>query len=120
MHELSIVEAILAIVEEHAGGRAVTRVEVEVGRLRQVVPDALRFAFQLLAHDTVADGADLVLHEVAVEGCCRACGAMSRQEGFPLRCARCGAVELEIVSGEELLVELIEVTDEQPILEEIG
>jgi hydrogenase nickel incorporation protein HypA/HybF len=120
MHELSIAEAILGIVEEHAGGRVVTRVEVEVGHLRQVMPDALRFVFQLVAQDTVADGADLVLHEIAVKGCCRACGALSWQKGFPLRCASCGAVELEIVSGEELLVESIEVTDEQPVLEKIG
>ena len=53
MHELSIAEAVVAIVDRHAGGRTVRKVELKVGHLRQVVPDALTFAFELLTagHD---------------------------------------------------------------------
>lgn len=118
MHELSIAQAVMAIVAEHAGERRVTRVEVEVGHLRQVVPDALRFAFELVAQDTVAEGAELSLREVPVRARCRACGTTSPQRRFPLACGTCGGVDLEIVSGEELRVLSLEVTDEQPVLEE--
>jgi hydrogenase nickel incorporation protein HypA/HybF len=118
MHELSIAQAVMAIVAEHAGERRVTRVELEVGHLRQVVPDALRFAFALVAQDTAAEGAELVLCEVPVRARCRACGASSRQRRFPLACGACGGVDLKIVSGEELRVVSLEVTDEQPVLEE--
>jgi hydrogenase nickel incorporation protein HypA/HybF len=118
MHELSIAEALLDIVLEHAGERRVTQVEVEVGHLRQVVPDALSFAFELLAADTAAQGAELVLREIEVRGRCRGCGSVSPQSGFPLLCRACGATNVEIVSGEELRVQSIEVTDEEPVLEE--
>ncbi len=118
MHELSLAEAIVGIVEEHAAGRRVTRVDVRVGRLRQVVPSALAFAFELVACETVAEGAELVVEPVAARGDCRACGARSELPSFPLGCASCGCPDLEIVSGEELCVESFEVTDARPVLEE--
>lgn len=118
MHELSIADAVLAIALEHAEGRRVTSVELRVGHLRQVVPEALDFAFELVAEGTPAEGAQLVLQEVPAEGDCRACGARSRLPHFPLRCAQCGGLELDIVSGEELCVEELELIDEQPVPEE--
>lgn len=118
MHELSIAEAILAIVCEHADGRPVTRVDVRVGHLRQVVPDALAFSFEMVAQGTVAEGAQLMLESVRAEGDCRTCGARSRLPEFPLTCRACGGLDIEVVSGEELCVESFDVTDEQPVPEE--
>lgn len=118
MHELSLAEAIVDIAEQHAAGRRVTRVDVRVGTLRQVVPSALTFAFELVAQDTVAEGAELVLEQVAARGDCRRCGRRSELPSFPLRCAACGGLDIEIVDGEELCVESLDVTDAQPVLEE--
>jgi hydrogenase nickel incorporation protein HypA/HybF len=112
MHELSIAEAIVAIGERHARGRMVARVEVQVGHLRQVVPSALEFAFELLAAGTALEGAELVLEDVPAEGRCRACGAHSALSEFPLCCASCGGFDLELLRGEELLVEALELEDE--------
>ena len=108
MHELSIAQALVDIVERHAAGRRVTEVEVRVGALRQVVPDALAFAFTLVARDTVADDARLVLEEVAAAARCRDCGAESEQHAFPLTCGACGGWDLEVTRGEELCVEALE------------
>lgn len=119
MHELSIADAILAIVRDHAAGRRVVQVEVEVGHLRQAVPSALSFAFGMLAADTEAEGAELVLHEIPVQVRCGRCGAHSEPRGFPLSCGTCGDVEVQIVRGEELCVVSLEVTDEQRVLEEV-
>jgi hydrogenase nickel incorporation protein HypA/HybF len=119
MHELSIADALLAIVTEHSDGRQVMRVDVEVGHLRQVVPSALAFAFELLAQGTCAAGAELRLHEVPVRTRCRVCRAVSRQTRFPMSCASCQGADLEIVTGEELRVESLEVSDAQPVLEEV-
>ena len=118
MHELSPAEAILAVVEEHAGGRRVARVDVRVGQLRQVVPGALTFAFALVAEETVADGAELVLEQVPASGDCRTCGRHTELPRFPLRCAACGGLDVEIVSGEQPCVESLDVTGAQPVLEE--
>ena len=111
MHELSIADAIVRIADQHAGGRPVCRVHVKVGALRQVVPTSLTFAFGLLVEDTALDGAELAIEEVAAVGRCRACGVESRQDGFPLRCGACAGLDLDVVRGQELLVDALEVED---------
>jgi hydrogenase nickel incorporation protein HypA/HybF len=113
MHELSIAEAIVAIVDRHAEGRRVSRVEVSVGHLRQVVPTALSFAFELVAQGTAAEGATLVLEEIPAAGRCRACGVESRLDGFPLTCRACGGFDLEVTAGEELRVESLDLEEEE-------
>ena len=112
MHELSIADAVVAIASRHAGERRVTRVEVQVGHLRQVVPDALRFAFGLVAAGTPVEGAELVLEVIPAAGSCRACGTVGELPGFPLVCGACGSADLELLRGEELCVEALELEDE--------
>jgi len=111
MHELSIAASIADIAVRHARGRPVSRVEVRVGHLRQVVPSALEFAFELVAQGTPLEGAELVLEEVAATVRCRTCGAESSPRGFPLICP-CGSADVEIVAGEELTVESLDVEEE--------
>jgi hydrogenase nickel incorporation protein HypA/HybF len=112
MHELSIAEAIVAIAGDHAAGRRVLAVDVKVGALRQVVPDALEFAFELTIHGSSLEGAELRIESVPANGRCLDCGASSELDAFPFACAECGSVDLELMGGEELLVESIEVDDE--------
>ncbi|HEU0317421.1 MAG TPA: hydrogenase maturation nickel metallochaperone HypA [Solirubrobacteraceae bacterium] len=112
MHELSIAAAIAQIVDRHAAGRRVGRVEVLVGHLRQVVPDALAFSWGLVTEGTTADGAELVVVPVPAEGRCRDCGELGALGDFPLRCGRCGGLDVEVLRGEELLVEALELDDQ--------
>jgi hydrogenase nickel incorporation protein HypA/HybF len=112
MHELSIAQALVAIASRHADGRQVHRIEIKVGHLRQVVPSALMFAFQLLTEGTALDGAELVIEEVPVRGRCRTCDAETTMNDFPLRCVSCGGLNVELVAGEELLVDALELEDE--------
>ena len=111
MHELAIAEALVAIACDHADGRRVTRVDVKVGHLRQVLPSALELSFELAAAETPAAGAALAIEEVPVEAICRSCQAHGHQVAFPFCCPACGGFDLEIVRGEELLVDCLEVTD---------
>ena len=108
MHELSIAEAVVEIASRHAAGRTVHTVELRVGHLRQVVPAALQFAFQLLSDGTVLGGAELVIEEVPARGICRQCRTETTMSQFPLQCTSCGGLDLEIVAGEELLVDALE------------
>ena len=111
MHELSIAEAVVDIAVRHAGGRPVSAVELRVGHLRQVVPSALEFAFELVAAGTVLEGAELKMETVAATGLCRTCGAQTALPDFPLCCRHCGGFDVEVTSGEELLVDSLELEE---------
>ena len=108
MHELSIAQSVVRIANEHARGRRIYRVDLRVGHLRQVVPSALEFAFELVAQGTPAEGAELAIEHVPAEGVCRSCGARSVMTAFPVVCSCCGGLDLEVVAGEELDVDSLE------------
>lgn len=115
MHELSIARAILDVVEREADGRRVHRVGVVVGDLRQVVPSALTFGFEVATDGTVAEGAELELEQVPAAGICRECGAETEMEGFPLSCADCGGFDMQVTRGEELRVDWLDLEEpEEP------
>jgi hydrogenase nickel incorporation protein HypA/HybF len=111
LHELSIAESVVQIAGRHANGRRVTKVRLEVGHLRQVVPSALAFSFELVAEGTPVEGAELEMEEVPATGKCRECGVESQLENFPLQCRACGGFDLEVLRGEELLVESLELEE---------
>jgi hydrogenase nickel incorporation protein HypA/HybF len=111
MHELSLADAIVQICSEHAGGRRVVKVELRVGQLRQIVPDALEFAFALVAEGTPIEGAELAIEEVPVRVFCRLCAADTEADAFPLACAHCGGLDVDVVMGEEFEVEALEIED---------
>lgn len=111
MHELAIAGHVIDIATRHADGRKVTKVYLKVGHLRQIVPSALSFSFDLVAQGTPIEGADLALEEIPATGQCRNCGAETRLETFPLRCKACGGLHLEITQGEELYVESLEMEE---------
>jgi hydrogenase nickel incorporation protein HypA/HybF len=65
VHELSITRNVVAIVSERAQGQRVTRVRLEIGRLSAVVPDSIRFCFDICAQGTPLEGAALEIIESA-------------------------------------------------------
>ncbi len=112
MHELAIAGHVVDIAARHAEGRKVTKVHCKVGHLRQVVPSALSFSFDLVAQGTPVEGAELALEEVPAAGRCRDCGATSRLRTFPLQCKACEGLNLEVTQGEELYVESLEMEEQ--------
>ncbi len=111
MHELAIAQSVVAVADRHARGRRVASVQLKVGHLRQVVPSALTFAFELVAEGTALDGAELEIEVVPAAGACRECGAETFLPDFPLCCASCGGYDIDVTSGEELLVDSLELAE---------
>jgi len=107
MHEMGITRSIVAIVAEQAAGRKVTRVTLEIGKLSAVMPDAIRFCFDVVARGSVLDGADLDIIEIPGRAHCLDCGDEVVLTGLVGRCA-CGSRRLERVSGEELNIKSME------------
>jgi hydrogenase nickel incorporation protein HypA/HybF len=112
VHELAIADSVVRVACAHAAGRRVSKVELKVGHLRQVVPSALEFAFGLVAEGTELEGAELAMEIVPAGGRCRSCGADGPLPEFPLRCRSCGGFDVEVLRGEELLVDALEIEDE--------
>jgi hydrogenase nickel incorporation protein HypA/HybF len=115
LHELAIADSVVHVASRHANGRRVTKVYLKVGHLRQVVPSALAFSFELVARGTPVEGAELEMEEVPATGKCRKCGAESRLQSFPLRCAACDSLDLELIAGEELYVESLVMEEAQEL-----
>jgi hydrogenase nickel incorporation protein HypA/HybF len=112
VHELAIAGAIVEIASKHARGRRVVSVEVRIGHLRQVVPGALEFSFELVAEGTPVEGAELRIEDVPARVACRDCAEETRARAFPLVCASCGSLTVDVIAGDELLVEALELEDE--------
>jgi hydrogenase nickel incorporation protein HypA/HybF len=111
MHELSIATAVLNTALKHAEERPVEVVAMRVGTLRLVVPDSLRFYWEIVARETVCEDARLELIEIDTRLECEDCG----REWEPLvpafRCPDCGSAKIRVTAGEELEVEYIEVKE---------
>jgi hydrogenase nickel incorporation protein HypA/HybF len=113
MHEFSIASAVVDTAVRHAAGRRVTAVSVRSGRLRQVVPESLAFAFALLARETVCEGAALEHEVVPARLRCDACDREWEIELPVFRCPTCETADVAVLSGSELEVESIEVAEQE-------
>lgn len=103
MHELGITQQIVESVASRANGSSIKRIVLEIGKLTAVLPDAIRFCFDLCAEGTVAQGAELEIREIPGLARCKACGqdvALERAFG---RCV-CGNSDLDWIMGEELKI----------------
>ncbi len=108
MHELGITRSIVAIVAEHAHGQKVLSVTLELGTLSGLLPEAIRFCFDLCAQGTPVAGAQLHIIEVAGRGHCSACGAEPALSAPLGRCPQCQQGTLSVVAGSELKIKQME------------
>lgn len=113
MHELSLCRGIADIVERARDGRRVTVVDVEVGHLRQVVPQTLKYCWGLVCQGTPLEGARLRIDHIPVRLLCRDCGAHTDvAQALVLVCEGCGGARCDVVRGEEFMVTSMDVEGE--------
>lgn len=108
MHELAIIESVIEQVTERIGGAKVVRVLLEIGKLSGVVPDAVRFCFDIAADGTPLGGAALEIMETPGRARCRACESQIEIDG-PIALCPCGSANLEFTGGTELRIKEVEV-----------
>lgn len=112
MHELSLCESIIEIIQENAvqqGYRKVISVWLEVGELSCVEQQALSFCFDSVTQDTLADGARLNIVPISGLGHCQRCRQNSSVTTRIEACPHCGHYPLSLIQGEELRVKELEV-----------
>jgi len=111
MHELGIAENILDIVRRNVPedrASEVGNIRLRVGPFSGVVPDSLKFCFEVLSADAGMANAVLRIEQTQLAASCRDCGNESEVKEFTFLCPACGGGNLEIISGKELEIVDIE------------
>lgn len=122
MHEESLARALLRDVLALAGswpGQAVREVRVSVGEFSGVEAELFREAFVRVSRGSLVEGADLNVQRVPLEGRCRRCGREFIVQRFRFVCPACGGREVQVVRGEELLLESLTVSKAAEVTEGI-
>lgn len=112
MHEMSLCESIVQILEDNAREQGFDRVRtvwLEIGRLSGVEPEAMRFSFDAVTRGTLADRARLEIVELPGQGWCMHCGKTVPVSQRFDACPDCGSYQLQVTAGEEMRIKELEV-----------
>lgn len=112
MHEMSLCEGIVQLIEDQAkaqGFSKVSTVWLEIGALAGVETQAMHFSFDAIAKDSVANGAKLVIIDIVGLAHCPACAKDVQISARFDACPECGQYPLDIKSGEEMRIKELEV-----------
>lgn len=114
MHEMSIAQSVLDIVEEEMTRHGVEKlraINLGVGKMSAVVPTHLNLCFQMLTEKTKLEGVILNIREIPVSYECGACSETFEVDKMIFECPACQEPEPALLTGRELSIENIEVED---------
>lgn len=112
MHEMSLAENVVELVEYRArreGCRRVKTVRLEIGKLSGVEPEAIRFCFDAVASGTLAEGAVLDIVEQDGRGWCFDCSRTMPLDARGDACPECGGHRLRLDAGIAMRVKELEI-----------
>lgn len=107
MHELSLVENLVTQTRQHAGGRPVKSITVEVGVMTCVDPDAMAFCFSACRADGGLADCELIIERRLAGGYCRDCHAAFAVEHAIQPC-ECGSLNIAVTGGDDILLKALE------------
>ena len=112
MHELSLCEGVLQILEEQSlqqGFRRVNTVWLEIGVLSGVEIEAMRFGFDVVTKGSSVEGARLEIIDIPGTAWCMQCmDTVVIRQRFDL-CPQCGGYQLQVTGGEQMRIKELEV-----------
>ncbi|MBE0540303.1 MAG: hydrogenase maturation nickel metallochaperone HypA [Verrucomicrobia bacterium] len=111
MHEVSIMEEAVRMAvaaAKSSGANRVLALRLRVGTLSGAVPEAMRFAFDVVCRDTIAEGASLEIESVSAACWCATCRSAFECADFVNECPRCHNVSGELRRGRELEITSVE------------
>ncbi|BAS48642.1 hydrogenase nickel incorporation protein HypA [Aggregatibacter actinomycetemcomitans NUM4039] len=112
MHELSLCQNIIEIVEQQCQQHNVNKVTdlwLEVGALSCIEPGALEFGFEMASKGTPAENCKLHLIPIPAKAWCWDCKTFVEIQANNSTCPNCGNVHLQRQSGDELRIKEISV-----------
>ncbi|MBI5922715.1 MAG: hydrogenase maturation nickel metallochaperone HypA [Betaproteobacteria bacterium] len=114
MHEMSLAEGVLQLIEDAAQRENFARVKtiwLEIGRLSSVEPEALAFCFGAVTRGSIAEGARLEFVDVPGRGWCLQCETTVPLAEHYAECPRCGGYQVQVTGGTEMRVKELEVEE---------
>lgn len=115
MHEmsiaLSIVDAVTTKAQEEGTGR-ISGIDLVIGKLAGIEPEALKFCFSAAAKGTLAERALLVIEEPEGVGECGECGMKFPVSFYYAECPGCRSLRVTVVSGREFLIQSMTIEEE--------
>src|SRR5689334_1729279 len=111
MHEVAIMTEAVRMAAESAlaaGAQRVTALRLRIGVLSGVVPDAMRFAWDVVRNDTILQDARLEIDSVAAVCWCTKCAAEFECKDFLSECPRCHDLSGDLRRGRELEIAAVE------------
>ncbi|MES9945888.1 MAG: hydrogenase maturation nickel metallochaperone HypA [Candidatus Thiodiazotropha sp.] len=112
MHEMSLCEGVLNVLEEQALSQGYSRVKqvwLEIGSLSGVEPEAMRFSFDAVMNGSIADGARLEIIHLPGEAWCMQCSKPVQVSARYQPCPVCGSYQLQVTGGDEMRIKELEV-----------
>ena len=112
MHELSVAQNIIEIVEEHAAkmnAEHVSEITIDIGSISGVIPENLEFAWEVSSKNTIVEGAVLKINFIKAKAVCLECKKEFNLDDIYSMCEYCNSVKYEIIQGKELKVKSIKI-----------
>ena len=112
MHEMSLCESILQVMEQSAGSQGFSSVKtvwLEIGQLSGVELEAMRFGFEVVTRGSLAEGARLEIIELPGQAWCMQCAKSVRVQQLFGQCPGCGSFQLQVTGGKEMRIKELEV-----------
>ncbi len=112
MHELSVTQNLLEISLRHAtsaGAKRIINIYLVIGQLSSIVDESVQFYWDIIAKDTIAEGANLHFKRVPAQMLCLDCQKRYSPNDCDFRCPNCKGTKIKVVSGDEFMVEAIDI-----------
>lgn len=104
MHELSICSSMVDIVRDHAAGREVRAVHVQIGAMRQIVSDTLAYCWSLVTEQSDLEGVELLVERIPAKIRCTVCGHEQLLDELAFVCGACSGSAVDLIEGDEFLI----------------
>ncbi len=113
MHELSIALGIVDIAEKEtkkANATKVDAIELIIGTLSGVEPEALEFVWQVAVQDTVLAKAERHIEYIEAKAKCLECETTFSVQNVYDACPKCNSYFKDVFQGKELKIKALEVS----------
>ncbi len=107
MHELTLAEHVIAIVENavtKAGIKKVTRVRLSVGKLSHVESDTLLYCCKVVSRGSFIEGVHFEIDRPAGKAQCNKCGKVFSLDHLAQACPSCLGHDFQLLDGDQLKV----------------